>query len=286
MKANVILIGRIGSGKNWCCRTLLKEYPDENGRMQRGAGKTVMMLANEPGWDETNGDLTCDMGFHVHQHLPYSAPMEQYMEWLEYIAGRSAADVKDMKLGSAMKLPFAQQWMGMYQVMNGFVCDRCKKDFGPVSAWDKQGNFVGWNDNVALVQDGLTGVSKMSCQFTAGPKPSMSWPEYDAAQHLVMDWVGLCTSIRASYILIAHMSREPDEVEGGTKVTVSTIGKALAPQLIIPFGEIIVCRRDVDKYTWNMVDVDNMHVDQKARRLPYKANINPSFVEIFGEWKG
>jgi hypothetical protein len=286
MKSNVILVGPIGTGKDWCCRTLLKEYPDENGRMRRGAGKTVMMLANEPGWDETNGDLTCDMGFHVHQHLPYEAPLDQYLEWLEYIAGRSAADVKEMKLPQAIKLPFAQPWMGMYRVVNGFICDRCKENFGPVTAWDKEGNFIGWDDSYALMQDGLTGISDMACHYTAGPKPSMSYPEYEAAQTIIRNWIGLCTSFRATYVLIAHMAREPDEVEGGTKITVDTVGKKLAPRVVKPFGEIIVCRRDVDKYTWNMVDVDNMHVDQKARRLPYKANINPSFVEIFGEWKG
>jgi hypothetical protein len=286
MKANVILIGRIGAGKGWCTRTLLKEYPDENGRMRRGAGKTVMLLANEPGWDETNGDLTCDMGFHVLEHLPYNAPDDQYIEWLEYIAGRSAADVKEMKLGSAIKLPFTNAWIKMFGLLNKFVCDRCEKDFGPVSAWNRDGEFVGWNDSYALVQDGLTTISRMAKQFTAGPKGSMSFPEYDQSQQLILDWIMKCVSIQATYVLIAHMAREPDEVEGGTRITVSTIGKALAPQLVLPFGEIIVCRRDVDKYTWNMIDVDNMHVDQKARRLPYKANINPSFVEIFGEWKG
>src|SRR6266404_1136438 len=102
MKTNTIVIGPVDTGKTYSTRTLLAEYPDKNGKIHKGAGLKVHSLANEPGWEATNGDLTCDMGFHVNQVLPANPDWEVSLKWLESISGMSAADIEKKTLGASI----------------------------------------------------------------------------------------------------------------------------------------------------------------------------------------
>src|SRR6266550_9337876 len=93
MKANIITFGPIGSGKSYGIRTLLAEYPDREKRNHKGAGLKVLFHACEPGWEATNGDLTCEMGFHVHETLPADPDFETSLRWLDSIQGISTEDL-------------------------------------------------------------------------------------------------------------------------------------------------------------------------------------------------
>lgn len=263
-------MGPIGTGKSRVARTLLKEYPDENGKMHKGAGfENVNLLACEPGWQATNGDLTCEMGFHVAEVLPANPDWTVGLRWLEKISNMSAEEIKKMPIPASIRTGY-HQFMDLYKTCVSFVCMRCGKELGSVDDWGQ---------DTALITDGLTGISKMAIHFTVGPKPTLTWPEVDAAQHHVEGFINKCVALKCTYVLIAHWAREPGQVEGGTNITVHTIGQKLASRLLLDtFDEVILAERNGNTYTWNLADD---RVDQKARRLEYKAGLRPDFSQIF-----
>ncbi len=270
MKCNAVVFGPIGSGKSYCIRTLLKEYPDEYGKMHKGAGLNVLSIACEAGWEATNGDLSCEIGYHVCQVLPATPTWEQMIDWIDRTNTMNSEAVKTMTIPGSIKNGY-MQWMDLLKACINFKCDRCGTEFGPLDNLD---------DNYAVVTDGLTGITKMATDVIVGPKPSLTWPDIDRVGHIIEDFVGKFVSFKASYVLIAHWAREPKQVEGGSNITIHTIGQKLAPRLLLDtFDEVILAEREGTKYTWNMAAGDG--VDQKARRLEYKAGLPPDFSQIF-----
>ncbi len=268
MKTNTLVFGPIGGGKSYSIRTLLATY-FHLGTLKKGVGLTVLSQACEPGWAATNEDLTCEMGFHVNELLPANPDFVTSLAWLETIKEMGTKELIDKSLPYRILKDY-QQFMSLYRNAINFKCDKCNTEFG---------NLEDLDDSFAIVNDGLTGISKMSEQMIKGPKPQMSLPEYGRAQGQVEGWVNKMCTLKASYILLAHWSREPDPVEGGTNITINTVGNKLAPKLLLDtFDEIILAQRDVDKYSWNLAVRD---VDQKARRLQYKNGLAPDFGQIF-----
>ncbi len=209
------------------------------------------------------------MNFHVAEVLPANPEWKVNIAWLEKISNMGSEEIKKMNIPSSIRNGY-HQFMDLYKTCVTFKCVRCGEDLGCVDDWD---------DSVAFVNDGLTGISKMASHFAVGPKPTLTWGEIDAAQHHVEGYVNKCCALSCTYVLIAHWAREPSQVEGGTSITVHTIGQKLAGRILLDtFDEIILAERNGNTYTWNLNDD---RVDQKARRLPYKAGLQPDFSQIF-----
>ncbi len=273
MKTNTLIFGPIGAGKSYSTRTLLAEYPDHEGKVRKGVGQTVLFHACEPGWEAVNGDLACDMGFHIQETLPADPDYATSLQWLETIQGIGTDDLIRKSMPGSILRDY-RQFMDLYRTAINFTCMRCEQEFGNLENLDK-------DCNTTYVNDGLTGISKMAVQFIAGPKPNMSLPEYGRAQHHVEGWVNKQCTLNCSYVLIAHWAREPDPVEGGTNITIHTVGQKLAPRLLLDtFDEVILAERKGHPpvYTWNLADD---RVDQKGRRLEYRAGLRPDFTQIF-----
>jgi hypothetical protein len=270
MKSNIAIFGPVGSGKTWSLRTLLPEYPNIDGKIRKGAGLQVREIACDPGWSDTNGDLTCEMGFHVKEVLPANPSWKARREWLESISDLSGEEIKKKNVKPSIWKDY-KQFMDLEATSAHFVCDRCGTDFG---------NNEDWDDNVAFVEDGLSGITKMAKHFAAGPKQALTWPDIDAAGGHIEGHIDKCVSLKCSYILISHWDKEPDKIEGGTTITGDTVGNNLAPRLFKPFSEIILAERELEptRYYWNLARKD---VELKTRRLTYRAGLQPDFSQIF-----
>lgn len=268
IKANIVNFGPVASGKSYSLRTLLPEYPDKSGKIHKGAGLETRLLSCDPGWSATNSDLTCEMGFHVKEVLPANPSWQVRIRWLEKISNLDGEQIKKMSVPESIWSGY-RQFMDLHVACVKFVCDRCGKDFGCVDDWDQ---------NVAFINDGLSGMTKMAKHFAVGPKPSLTWPDIDKAGHTLEDYIDKCVSLNCNYIMIAHWDKEPNNIEGGTNITLDTIGNKVAPRLIKIFDEIILSVRVGDVYTWNLA-ADG--VQQKTRRLEYKSGLSPNFSQIF-----
>ena len=266
-RTNTLLMGPVATGKSYSLRTLLPKYPDSNNHMQPGVGRTVLVVSLEPGFEDTLGDCTCDIGMHIH----YIAPLDVDWDTLQDLARRVQAATEIIKIVDPNKREYTQ-FMDTYSCLANFKCDRCGEVFGPVDKLD---------ESFAVAIDGLTGLSRTAMQYSVSLKPSKTWPEYDAVGQQIENMLRKCVGIKASFVLVSHLDREPDPL-GGLKLTMHTVGNKLAPKLTKDlFSEIVYTRRDDRARFWWSTTENNM--DLKARKLPFSDAIEPSFTQILGE---
>jgi hypothetical protein len=91
----------------------------------------------------------------------------------------------------------------------------------------------------------------------------------------------LCDNCPCHFVLIAHVERETDQVLGGVKLMVSTLGRALPPKIPILFSDVILAVRNGTKWNW---DTANAQADLKTRNLPVRSDNPPDFASIMAKW--
>lgn len=272
MKTNTLLFGPIGSGKSFCVRTLLREYPDHVGKTRRGVGKEVFLLALEPGAEASHAGLTCEMGFHRHTLLPADGNWEQTRDFVEKMGKLDTVeDLAKIRLPPGVRSEY-QQYLTLYDVRANFVCDMCGESFGSIREW---------NDNRIFVNDGLSGITQIATHYINGPRPFLALALYQPVMGLIRSYIHECVGLNCSYVLLAHWDREKDEVTRQTSITIDTIGQKLAPRILKEFDEIAITHHEAGKkFWWSTLDDG---VELKCRRLPYSDNIMPDFGVIFDE---
>ncbi len=258
MKINVLVEGRIGSGKTHSLRTIVE------------AGQELFIVSTEPGIKSILGDLPNNRC-----HWAYLPPGTISWE----VARENMSRLNSYTMGQLEKMPGINkqeytQFLDFYSLLANFHCDRCGQEFGPVDEWD---------DSRTLAVDGLTGLSTMAIQLVVGAKPIRSLPEWLAGQSALLVTVEkCCNDTRCNFVLIAHTERERDELSGANVITVSTLGNKLAPKIIKPFDEIIYARRESSRnevsFYWSTTEPE---VEQKARTLPWSDRLEPDFRQIF-----
>ena len=68
---------------------------------------------------------------------------------------------------------------------------------------------------------------------------------------------------------------------GGVKITVSTLGRALAPKIPPMFSDVILSYREGTKFFWSTA---NAQADLKARNLPLAEGQTQDFKVILDKW--
>lgn len=162
----------------------------------------------------------------------------------------------------------------LLRVLADFPDDRTGKKFGPVDSW---------GPDRALVLDHLSGVNPIAMSLVIGNKPVRDQGDWGIAQDQIEKLLRqLCDGCKCHFVLVAHVEREVDQVFGGVKVTVSTLGKALAPKIPPMFSDVILSVREAKNFSWSTA---NVLADLKARNLPIADGLKPDFKQIFDKWK-
>lgn len=261
---NVLLMGPAGTGKTYSIGTLVE------------AGIEVFYLSLEPGLEALLGywaDRGKPIPDNLHWHnLP--APAASFTELID-----AATKINTLSLDSLAKMADPNrgkhnQFISLLTALNNFPDDRTQTKFGPVNTWTA---------SRALVVDGLTGFNRAAMSLVVGGKPVRSQSDWGIAQDQVERLLRLlCDSCACHFVLLAHVERETDMVLGGTKLMVSTLGKALAPKIPAMFSDVILTVRNGDKWSW---DTANAMADLKTRNLPIQANNPQSFAPIIAKWR-
>ncbi len=165
------------------------------------------------------------------------------------------------------------QFIGLLKSLADFPDDRTGKKFGPV---DK------WGPNRVLALDSLTGINPIALSLVVGGKPVKSQADWGIAQDQIYNLIRQLTDgCKCHFVLTAHVEREVDQVFGGVKITVSTLGRALAPKLPPMFSDVILSVREGLSFSWSTA---NALADLKTRNLPLAEKIAPDFSQIFSKW--
>jgi hypothetical protein len=166
------------------------------------------------------------------------------------------------------------QFYGILEALSNFKDDRTGETFGAVDSW---------GNDVVLVIDSLSGLSRASLNAVVGGRPTASQPDWGVAMSQVERLITmLCEGCKCHFVLLAHVEREVDEVNGGAKIMVSTLGKKLAPKFPQLFSDVVLTTRQGDKWFW---DTANSMADVKFRHLPLASNNPPDFGPLLAKWR-
>jgi len=166
------------------------------------------------------------------------------------------------------------QFVSLLRALADFPDDRTGKKFGAVDTW---------GPDRCLAIDSLTGINPIALSLVVGGKPVKSQADWGIAQDQIEKLVRQLTDgCRCHFVLTAHVEREVDQVFGGVKITVSTLGKALAPKIPPMFSDVILSYREGTKFLWSTA---NPSADLKARNLPIADAIPQDFGAIIAKWR-
>jgi len=260
---NTILMGASGTGKTHAIGTLVD------------TGLEVFYIPLESGTESLIGYYT-DKGQPVPDNLhihALSQPKASFMDLFD-----AAKRTNTLPHDAVMKMadPKRSKYDGYLQLLtslNDFTDNRTGEKFGPADTWG--------TDRVVVV-DGLTGLNNFAMQLVIGGRAERTQTDWGVAQSYVMSLLRKLTDgCRCHFVLIAHVERETDLVLGGVKLTVSTLGKAIAGTIPPLFSDVVLTKKDVDKFFWSTAEAN---ADVKNRNLPLKAGQAPSFAPLYQKW--
>jgi hypothetical protein len=261
---NVLVEGPSGTGKTYSLGTLAD------------TGVELFVMFTESGLETLLGYWT-DRGLEVPPNVHWHVLKRDSMAF--GIMADSAHSINTMQQISLHKMEDLNrgkhnQFVTLLRALADFPDDRSGKNFGSVDSW---------GPDRCLAMDSLTGVNPIAMSLVVGGKPVKSQADWGIAMDQIEKLVRQLTDgCRCHFVLTAHVEREIDQVFGGIKVTVSTLGSKLAPKIPPMFSDVILSYREGTKFLWSTA---NPLADLKARNLPLADGMQPSFVPIFEKWK-
>lgn len=257
-----IVMGAAGSGKT----TALVTYIE--------AGLELFVIGTEPNCADSLIDAMKARNLpmeklHWHQVAPVAAGWSSLNSMVTTVNAMSYEDITKLKQGIGKSDQKALK--EILDNIQNFRCDRTGLAYGDATLW---------GDDRAFAFDSLSGLSYSSMANTVGLKPAVHQGEWGVAMNVIDQLLLKVTSdCRCFFTLTAHTEKEVDQLGGGTKVMVSTLGAKLAPKIPKFFSEVIWAKRRLadPKFTWSTIDND---ADLKNRALAVSASLPPSFAPI------
>lgn len=262
---NVLIEGPTGTGKTYSIGTLVD------------SGVETFYLSLGPDLESLIGYYT-DAGRPVPPNLHWHQLMPTQLGGFGALAD-GAAMIGSMNFEGLTKMQdFTRaqnnQFEKVLRVMNNFTDARTGTTYGAVDSW---------GPDRAIVIDGLTGLGVFALAMVVGKKPVKSQADWGVAQDSIERFIRyICDGCRCHFVLIAHVERELDQVMGGVKITVSTLGKALPPKIPPMFSDVILTTRLGTKWSWSTA---NNLCDLKTRNLPVADDLRPDFKQIVEKWQ-
>jgi hypothetical protein len=261
---NILTMGPSGTGKTYQLATLCK------------LGFQVHVLFTENGLETLLGYFA-DKGEPVPENLywqivePPKASITQLIRGAEKVNSMTYEALSKMQDPDRMK---HNGFINMLEALNGFTDARTGKTFPPYNEWTNRS---------ILAIDSLSGINTAAMSLVVGSKPAKSQSDWGMAQDQILKFLDLTTqACIAPFVLTAHVEREQDMVLGGVKLMVSTLGRALAPQIPAKFSDVILTMREGDEWNWSTAA---SNADLKTRNLPIADKIEPGFEQIMLKWR-
>lgn len=165
------------------------------------------------------------------------------------------------------------QFLDVVSACDEFIDKRTGKNWG--SAED-------WGTDMALVIDGLTGLSKMSKHLTVGSRSNLSSPEWGVSMDNIEAFIDECLALQCHFVLINHLADQKNELTGEITRVPYTLGQKLAPVIGVEFDDVIFAQRIKDEFSWSTVEPS---MTLKANNVPWARDQLPSFKPLIEKWK-
>jgi hypothetical protein len=260
---NVLLMGVSGTGKTFSLKTLVD------------TGLETFCLFLEPGLETLIGaysdnNLPLPENLHFHYLKPKTQGFDQLKKTADDIGKFDLTGLTRMK---DMNRSRANQMLDLYTQLNDFEDQKTGKKYGPVDAFDNR---------CVVAIDSLSALNRIAMDMVVGTKPVRDQSDWGIAQNQIMAVLHKLTSgCVCHFVLIAHVDREIDQILGGVKLMVASLGKAITSQIPQPFSDVILSSRENANFHW---DTANSLADVKTRNLPISSKLPPSFEPIWRKW--
>jgi len=139
------------------------------------------------------------------------------------------------------------------------------------------GNVYDWGTDTTFVIDSLSVVCDEIKLTVAGTKPP-TLPEYGAMQGFLKQFVSHITGLGCNVVLLAHPTKETDEVTGSTRIYPLNIGKALNEQFASNFSDVLYSTFDGKKYIWS---TKHRTAVCSGRNLPIADELVQDYRQLF-----
>lgn len=258
---STLIMGAPGCGKT----TSLLSYIE--------AGLDLFVISTEPGGVESLLDGIKERKLDINK-LHYMTVMPTTSGWDALDEMTKSIGVMDFEALSKLKGVGKNQTriaaMNFLNALKDFQCERDGKSYG---------DFMSRTDQQALAIDSFSGLSTMGWYLTVGYKPTGAPGEWNIAQNWLSAVLLKINSDRNCFFtLTAHVEKEPNEITGVNQISVSTLGKKLAPKIPQYFGDVVYATKTTAKgFKWATID---NNADLKNRALPNAVDLAPSFVPI------
>ena len=154
-----------------------------------------------------------------------------------------------------------------------FTDDRTGKEYGSI------GDL---NQSQVFVLDSMSGLNTMAMQFVSGQSLARTQPQWGTAMTTEMNLINmLCFDTQCHFVLMAHLDRLVDEINGGMIIQANALGRKNAPEIPKNFTDVVLAQKDADKFTWSTMAAK---VDLKPRNLPFSDKLDPSFKLLYDTW--
>lgn len=260
-----LLLGPAGSGKTTSLATFAAK------------GIEVFVVVTEPtgvdslldAWDRLRLDINL-------LHFAVVPPMAGSWRALKEMGVRiNALTYKDL---SELKSGIGKETMKQYPLLLDNL-----ENFHDARSGAHFGDVTSWGADRCLAVDSLSGLSLITLQHTVGLKPSPHQGEWgiamSATEQLILK---LSSDCQCFFVLTAHIEKEPDEITGMAKISVSTLGRKLAPKIPRFFSEVIRSRKDLKGFRWSTLDSE---ADLKNRALASSNDLPADFGPIIDAYQ-
>lgn len=260
---NVLLEGPTGTGKTYALGTLAD------------AGVELFLLFTESGMETTLGYWT-DRGLEIPANVRWHVLGRGTDSFASMAVTADTINRLDLTSLSKMQDPQRakhNQFVGLLRALSDFPDDRTGAKFGGVDSW---------GPDRCLAVDSLSGINPLALSLVVGGKPVKSQSDWGIAMDQIEKLVRQLTDgCKCHTVMTAHVEREVDQVLGGVKLTVSTLGVKLAPKIPPLFSDVILTSREGSAFYWSTA---NSQADLKTRNLPIADKIKPDFKPIIEKW--
>lgn len=266
----ILLEGSPGTGKTYSIGTLV-DWAEKS-------GKEVFVLFAENGlssllnyWGNQGKPIPECLHYHVCLTRPLS--LNQLITTSDNL-GKLSYDML-IKMTDSNRGGDNNSFHKILSACNRFIDDHTGKDYGSIEKWGSE---------KILVIDSFTTLCNAAMKMIVGNKPALGQSDYGQAQNMIMNFLGLLTDgCSVPLIMIAHVSREVDEITGATKIMTQAIGRAISGQIPRFFPDVIYTVKEGTNFYW---DTAAHGVDTKATNVPLAAKMKPDFTPIFDKWIG
>lgn len=263
---SILNMGAPGSGKTWSLSTFIANKI-----------RTFVVFTEPTGPDSFIDAIQkqgLDMELAHWSYLPPASPGWSALREAGLLANAlSYKDLSELKMGVAKSE--MKQFGKLLDLCENFKCDRTGKSYGPIEVFGPE---------CAFVIDSLSGLNHIVMQNSVGFKSSPHQGEWGIAMSLEENIIlKISSDITSYFILNCHISREPDELIGTTRLVPAALGSKLGPRIPRFFSEHVLSVRTGDKFLWR---TSSGEADLKSRILPVKQELAPDYtpiIKVYGE---